>query len=157
MRRGAAHCLQIQFTPLLIIRSDLEHHLTLCSSAILFKQQEERKPVKEHKPADNTAALADSDEEDWDREMEGLNLGTYNPMEKVVKGNIPVNAHLMNKSGRRDLRSMQRMGDLAGVAQVVNGYDEGGPSQGSGHLPVGMSETVVKKKKNKKKKKKDVM
>jgi len=134
-----------------IHRADMEHHLTLCASALQFKQ-ELVVPDKEHEkpPAEHTPGAADSDEEDWDREMKGLNLGTYNPMEKVVKENLPVNAHLMNKSGRRDLRSMQRLGDWEGVGQVVNGGG-GGIGYGIGHLPVGMSVSCAKKKKNKKK------
>jgi len=139
-----------------IHRADMEHHLTLCASAIHFKQElvlpdKEVVPVKEHKklPVEHTTGAADSDEEDWDKEMEGLNLGTYNPMEKVVKENLPVNAHLINKSGRRDLRSMQRLGDWEGVNQVVNGG--GGVGNGSSHLPVGMSASSLKKKKNNKK------
>ena len=133
-------------------RADMEHHLTLCASALQFKQ-ELVVPGKEHiklTVVHHTTAAADSDEEDWDKEMKGLNLGTYNPMEKVVKENLPVNAHLMNKSERRDLRSMQRLGDWEGVGQVVNGGG-GGLGNGIGHLPVGMSASIVKKKKNKKK------
>lgn len=135
-----------------IHRADMEHHLTLCASALQFKQ-ELVVPGKEHiklTVVHHTTAAADSDEEDWDKEMKGLNLGTYNPMEKVVKENLPVNAHLMNKSERRDLRSMQRLGDWEGVGQVVNGGG-GGLGNGIGHLPVGMSASIVKKKKNKKK------
>ena len=110
----------------------------------------EQKPDSdEKKPA---AAANGSDEEDWDKEMEGLNLGTYNPMEKVVKENIPFNAQGRNKSGRRDIRSMQRLGDKEGLNHVVNSYEEvSSVSNGASYIPVGMSECSVKKGKNKKK------
>merc|ERR1711862_728694 len=89
--------------------------------------------------------------------IEGLNLGTYNPMVKVVKNNIPVNfnANLINKSGRRDLRSLQRIGDKDGVRQLVNegGYGPSGSGQEVGHLLVGMIASPLGQKKKKKKKK----
>merc|ERR1719233_1732784 len=114
-----------------------------------------RKDVTQPKESVNTLmASEDSEEEDWDKEMKGLNLGTYNPMDKVVKNNIPVNVsnHLINKSGRRDLRSLQRVGDKAGVAQLVNGHG-GAKSEHvpeAGYIPVGMTQTSSGKKKKKK-------
>jgi len=146
-----------------IQRADLEHHLTLCKSALLFKQEKEM--LEEGKYVGNksevdldeatgvSTAKAESDEEDWDKEMEGLNLGTYCPMEKVVKENMLFNAQGRNKSTRRDIRSMQRLGDKEGLAQALNGSEEGS-YPGEGHIPVGMSQDVLVKKKKKKNKKK---
>eukprot|EP00092_Neocalanus_flemingeri_P012160 GFUD01013111.1.p1 GENE.GFUD01013111.1~~GFUD01013111.1.p1 ORF type:complete len:219 (+),score=73.21 GFUD01013111.1:258-914(+) len=144
-----------------IHRADMEHHLTLCSGAMQFRQEQEHmvknSEVREQKPEIvkkkiAVTAAADSDDEDWDKEMEGLNLGTYNPMEKVVQENLLFNAKGMNKSGRQNIRSMQRLGDKEGLSQVVNGHNnEKGSSNGAGYLPVGMSECPVKKKGNKKK------
>ena len=135
-------------------KADMEYHLMQCSSAMLGKEQGVLKDDEEPKKSVNTAvAFEDSDEEDWDKEMKGLNLGTYNPMDKVVKNNIPVNVGntLLNKSGRRDLRSLQRLGDKDGVAQLVNGHDSAETSTGAGYLPVGMNQTSSGKKKKKKK------
>lgn len=133
-------------------RADMEHHLAQCASARQFREQELRElPVRDIQK--HVASTAESDDEDWDKEMEGLNLGTYNPMDKVVKDNIPVNAHLLSKAGRRDLRSMQRMGNWEGVSQLVNVNAEDRAVPVSGHVPVGMSCQASSTQKNRKKKK----
>merc|ERR1719334_2045698 len=138
----------------------MEYHLTQCSDGLQKKGEENMKVYEERKPKKtvHSAALnVDSDDEDWDKEMEGLNLGTYNPMTKVVKNNIPVNfnANLINKSGRRDLRSLQRIGDKDGVGQLVNEGDYGHSGSGTevSRLPVGMIASPMGQKKKKKKKK----
>ena len=145
-----------------IFRADMEYHLTQCSGALKKKggenvrALEDIEPKKTVKKTGNFAAFnIDTDDEDWDKEMEGLNLGTYNPMVKVVENNIPVNfnANLINKSGRRDLRSLQRIGDKDGVGQLVNegGYGHSGSGPEVSRLPVGMIASPLGQKKKKKK------
>ena len=59
----------------------------------------------------NVANVVEDDEEDWDKEMEGVDLKSYDPMKKVLDMNLPINTKCMGKRDGREVRSLQRLGD----------------------------------------------
>ena len=48
-------------------------------------------------------------EEDWEKEMEGVVLTSYDPMKKVIKNNIAINTKCKSVGERKDIRAMQRV------------------------------------------------
>ena len=80
-------------------------------------------------------AVEDEDEEDWDKEMEGVNLTSYDPMKKVLEMNLPINTKCMGKREGREVRSLQRLGDR----EALDGcFTEGQKKKKNSVKPVGM-------------------
>ena len=78
--------------------------------------------------------MEDEDEEDWDKEMEGVNLKSYDPMKKVLEMNLPINTKCMGKRDGREVRSLQRLGDRQGL----DGCFAVGQKKKNSVKPVGM-------------------
>ena len=57
----------------------------------------------------------EEEEEDWEKEIEGLNLKSYDPMKKVLEMNLPINTKCMGKREGREVRCLQRLGDRQGL------------------------------------------
>ena len=55
------------------------------------------------------------EEEDWDKEMEGVNLKSYDPMKRMLEMNLPINTKCMGKTDGREVRCLQRLGDRQGL------------------------------------------
>ena len=144
----------------------MELHLTECNDALLQRDsnkvyETERMNLKLNildevvRTEIQTPSVyneEEEEEEDWEKEIEGLNLNSYDPMKKIVSGNIPVNAHLMNKSTKRDLRYSQRIGDVDTLSQIIDANAKNMPNEAKVALPIGMCITDQVKKKKKKKK-----
>lgn len=145
-------------------KADMESHLKTCESAKRFKELDElgtkvTKHVKlvpatqeddESKPLNNK--VQEEEEEDWDKEMEGKQILSYDPMKKVLERNFAVNSACKSEGERRDIRAMQRLGDKEGLSYLLadggaRGGGESGGKKGKGKkrsskfkaaLPVGM-------------------
>ena len=59
-------------------------------------------------------------EEDWDKEMAGVNLVSYDPMKKVLENNFAVNTKCRSQAERRDIRTMQRTGETEGLNYLLS-------------------------------------
>merc|ERR1719300_1489440 len=129
-------------------KSDMELHLTECNDALLQREsnkvyETERMNLKLNildevvRTEIQTPSIDNEEEEDWEKEIEGLNLNSYD---------------LMKKSTKRDLRYSQRIGDVDTLSQIIDANAKNKPNEAKVALPIGMCITEQVKKKKKKKK-----
>ena len=150
-------------------KAEMETHLQSCEAARRFKDiaqlgEEVKKHVnlvtkvtgaadEKKAPLNNPEATGSEEkEEDWDKEMEGKKVLSYDPMRKVLERNFAVNSACRSEEERRDIRAMQRLGDTEGLSYLLadrgardeeiggkKGKKKKRSSKSKAALPVGMS------------------
>jgi len=111
-------------------KDDLEKHLQECESAALYKEtpgiEEKLSVMSISKGPDSDTNVLESkenveeeSEEDWDKEMSGVELSTYDPMIKVVEKNLAINTRCKSAGERKDIRAMQRVDDKEGLEYLL--------------------------------------
>jgi len=142
-----------------IPRQERQQHELECPDRLLFRPLQEMKttptpivPTSTAKAAPISDFLHESGDEDWDAEVAGLNLGTYDPRAKMVGQGIPINTQNRGPAERREIRALQRVGDTGAVSQRIRGGMGEGVDQLTNTI-VGLSVQQGGKKKKKKAKK----
>ena len=136
-----------------INKKEMDQHIQICPSAAQFKDSNlddfANLKVTETKKESSSVAIpktSEDDEEDWDKEMAGVEWTSYDPMKKVLENNFAVNPKCRNQSERRDIRAMQRIGDKEGLNYLLaNGDCSFSVVSGKKQLPVGMSSSKPRK------------
>jgi len=114
-------------------KDDLEKHLQECESAALYKETSTMNMEEKFSELSLTSRKGKSDlqdgkeiaegdaesEEDWEKEMEGVVLTSYDPMKKVIENNIAINTKCKSVGERKDIRAMQRVGDEEGLEYLL--------------------------------------
>ena len=131
-----------------IHKKEMDQHIQICPSAAQHRDSYlddfANLKVTESKKESSAATFtktSEDEEEDWDKEMIGVQWTSYDPMKKVLEKNFAVNPKCRNQTERRDIRAMQRVGDKEGLAYYLLADGDSNSSVGPGkkHLPIGMS------------------
>ena len=130
-------------------KKEMDQHVQDCASAALFKDANANlddfvnlKITTETAKKESSSiekAKTSGEEEDWDKEMSGVEWTSYDPMKKVLENNFAVNSKCRNQTERRDIRTMQRIGDKEGLTYLLADGDSINSGPGKKQLPVGMS------------------
>ena len=85
---------------------------------------------EDDKPLNIIKGQHGEEEEDWEKEMEGKQVLSYDPMKKVLERNFAVNSACKSEGERRDIRAMQRLGDKEGLSYLLADGGAGGEAEG---------------------------